>query len=271
VAWEYSTAGLLWRLLPSPGGVFVLEDRNIDAKTVTFAGLDMLSGAVLWKNVAVEERWWVSIERVEGDMVILHGYGTPDMPDHRKMYVLGLRTGVLLWQNTELALLFVDGPRVYAARDEFEGRRYFELALDSGTVIRELPEDELDAIREASAAPPEELAEFPQPCGDLRDLDEDLRRLVGSMAAAHASPGLIELLRKREFEAVAVHLNTSADPARPSFTQRLTVRRSGATVFEDAMNTGAAVSAPDGFFTVDDMLYYIKDQRILRALPLHGS
>src|SRR5512143_3768508 len=102
VAWEYSTTGVLWRLLPAKQGVFVLEDRKVEAKNVTFACIDMRTGAGRWKDVALDERWWVGIELVERDAVILHGYGAPDLPDHRGIYLLDLQSGALLWQHAEL-------------------------------------------------------------------------------------------------------------------------------------------------------------------------
>ncbi len=100
-AWEYKTKGILWRLLPSRDGYIVLEDRDVETKTVSFACIRASSGEICWDDVQFDERWWVNVEAIHEDVVLFHEYATPDMPDHKKITVVDLNNGRTLWSNDE--------------------------------------------------------------------------------------------------------------------------------------------------------------------------
>ena len=54
VAWEFSTRGILWRLVPSAEAL-AIEDRDAETKTVSFACVDAASGVVRWHDRKFDE------------------------------------------------------------------------------------------------------------------------------------------------------------------------------------------------------------------------
>src|SRR5689334_20968235 len=88
VEWSYSTKGYLWRLVPSENGLFVIEDRDVESRKVTFACLDRQTGTVLWQGLALSEQWWITVDRIHNDLLFLHEYASPDMPEQKKIYAI---------------------------------------------------------------------------------------------------------------------------------------------------------------------------------------
>src|ERR1041385_7071151 len=136
VAWLFKAKGMIWRLLPTTDGYFVGEDRTLDNKKTTFFCIDQKSGEVRWQNVSFGEDWWISLEVIHDDIVFLHEYAVPSMPEHKKIFALSLPTGKLLWSNDTLKFEFVAGEHVYASRETFEARIFFELDVGTGAVLR---------------------------------------------------------------------------------------------------------------------------------------
>src|SRR5713101_5946050 len=99
VAWQYTTGGKLWRLYPSASGRIVVEDRDVERKKVSFTCLDQMTGRVLWTDLQFAEKWWITIDSIYHDVLFLHEYATPDMPEHKKIHAVDVESGRLSWSN----------------------------------------------------------------------------------------------------------------------------------------------------------------------------
>src|SRR5258705_3352973 len=142
-AWEFHVRGIIWRLLVSGKGQFVGEERNINERSVSFFCIDSESGTPLWRDLRLAEPWWIGIEALHDDLVLLHEFAMPDFPDHKKIHALDLSSGKLLWSNEEVTYLFSHGNAIYAAKDLNDVRTYLELDSMSGKERRELDGDAL--------------------------------------------------------------------------------------------------------------------------------
>ena len=270
--WRYTTKGILWRLLPSEEAVFVIEDRNAESKTVTFAGIDAATGVVLWRDLRLEDDWWVSLQSTHHGVLFLHGYSAPDMPDPKKIIAVSCRTGALLWRNEDLVFLFPHEQCVYASKDEFEGRKFFELALLTGEVLREVEFEYLHVLEESIHGQGGVDVNFPRAI--IHDGVAVPGANPGSLPsdASWTGHALVELLEAGDSSVVGYYEKKNNDIASPTFSQRLLVLHgeSGAEIYQDLIMEDAVMCVPDTFFAIKDDLYYIKDKKTLIAIYLGG-
>jgi len=269
IAWDYQAQGLIWRLLPSPEGSFVGEDRNPESKSVSFFCLDRASGKVRWNRVQLSEQWWVSIEAVHRDVVLLHEYASPDLPDHKKIYALEIASGSLRWTNDELKFLFVRGDCLYASRDLYDSRMFFELDIQTGAIRSEVDAATLNVLGETGGSRVMEEIDFPKIFDPSAGGDGPLRRTIERATRSAKRIDLIEYIEKQGNLAIGFYDNVSEDPVGKLFNQRLVVAsEESGILFEDNLTTNGSTPVPDTFFSMGDFLYYIKDKRVLRAIKL---
>src|ERR1051326_3265380 len=270
IAWEYQAQGLIWRLLPSPEGSFVGEERDAESKSVSFFCVDRESGKVRWNGVQLREKWWVSIEAVHPDVVLLHEYAAPDLPDHKKIYALEISSGSLRWTNDELKFLFTRDDRVYASRDLYDSRIFFELDIHTGAVIRQIDPASLNVLGEMGASRGMEEVEFPNVFGSSAGISDPVRRTIERATRSAKRIDLIEYIEKEGVLAIGYYDNVSEDPVGQSFHQRLVItgQDERGLLFEDDLSTSGSAPVPDTFFSMGKFLYYIKDKRVLRAINL---
>ncbi len=105
----YAPGAHVWRVHPAVNGRLVGELRDTGNRRVAFFALAFPEGTVLWEGLAVDEQWWTGIERVEGDLLFIHGFVAPDMPMHRGITVVDITTGKQLWSQPLWTLDVVRG------------------------------------------------------------------------------------------------------------------------------------------------------------------
>ncbi len=268
-SWEYRTNGVAWKILPAGRAFFVGEDRDTDAKRVEFFCLDRTSGRELWKKKPVGEQWWVGIESAHDDVVFVHEYATPDMPDHKRIIAMDLPSGSILWSNEELKFGHAIGDSVYAIKDHFERRIWYDLDLHSGITRGEIEPDEVRRRREAADAAARESTVFPTPFDPERAgaglpdyVGRALRRATNLVAAEYID-------REPEF-VLAYHNKPGRDPETADLREEIVViaKPTGDILYGDTMVEKANVPLRDAFFMIDHVLYYVRGKNTLVAVNL---
>jgi hypothetical protein len=269
IAWEYSVNGILWRLLPSDNGYLILEDRDVEAKSVSFACIRSSTGEVCWDNIRFGEQWWMSIEAVHGNFVFLHEYATPDMPDHKKITVVDLVSGDILWSNDELKFMFAYEQSMYVLKDEYDIRHFFEVDLQNGEVLREIDDQYLAVLRETVSGNKVDHIEFPMTFNNETVPDALVKSIV--VLTEHVDNiGLIEYLEKGEFFVVSYYENISPVLTKQLFRQHLAVlhKEKNRIVHKDVLTSDALMNVPDTFFGLGDAVLYIKNKKTLMSINL---
>lgn len=302
--WHFEASHVLWRFLVSENGLILGEDRDTDAKHVTFFAIEMHTGRVLWSGRSYGEAWWTGIEALVGAKLYLHGFAKPDMPEHHGLKAIDPQTGRELWSNNEISFYAADDERVIGFRDMFE-RRIFE-AFDAHTGVRLGELQAIDAdihelrgrtfgrtdfiypeplgptsmLQHAHLTQPGEGAASAEPESTQyataeTNMDENkaisalIERSLGSHPGAQnaAQPPIVEYARAEGRVAFSAHIpNAQAG----SLLHLLIVvdEKSGKELFRDTLNADTPYPMTDSFFIDGDTLYYIKEKRSLVALPL---
>ncbi len=269
-SWRFEAAGVFWRLVPSSDGLLVGEDRQAEAKSVTFFCIDRKSGVPLWTGVAMDEHWWVGIEDVGHCVLFLHGYQSPDMPMHLGITALDLSNGKVLWRREELRYLETADDKVYAAAiNRSDDPNIVEVDSTTGTIIREIDAELLMEVR--SRQNERSFVRFPTQVRDAQAAPDVmkmiLKRLPIDKAYSRVSSAGLAL---KQVSVLDVFDKRTADQASRSFRERLFVVRNadGKQLYGDVLSVQAAGEAVDSFFVIENTLYYIKERRTLIAVPL---
>jgi hypothetical protein len=93
--------GTIWNLLADGGSerLFV-EVRDPGTKTVSFSALNLRNNQWLWKDVVFDERWWISMRAVAGDILLLTLYADENNPDKKALIAYDVESQqVVWWQN----------------------------------------------------------------------------------------------------------------------------------------------------------------------------
>jgi hypothetical protein len=255
----------------STSGFIVGEDRDPQRKEVTFFCLNAADGSVLWNNISVGEPWWVGIEAIAADRIFLHGFRTPDMPEHARVICLDLGTGKELWRYDEYSFACATGDSVVLYRDLFGQRRYHVFSGATGELMQDLgePPADLHEIKRMNHGRtdltlPELVSVEEDPQGLYRRLTRrcNLTAVVGPIEAATYDGTIV----------ASYHVSTasSAEHGNPMLRNLLVIvaEKPDAVIFEDVLNAATPAVVPDSFFLDGSMLYFMKERSQIVALDL---
>ncbi len=269
--WEFTTKGILWRLLPSDNDYFVGEDRDLARKSVRFFCINPTSGKACWHDVQFHEKWWIGIEAIHRDIVFFHEFASPDLPGHKKIYAVELSTGRILWFNEELEFLFAYEEKVYAASITGEQRMFLELDMHSGAVLAEPDFSAVNALRD-TALNVSVNVQFPHPFDASIDAPSSIKSVEQAITTAR-NPGSIEYLEIGGKMVVGYHDNLSPKAGEQVFLQNIVIvdTNAGRIVYRDYLNstgTAASIPVPDLFFGRGTFIYYVREKKTLTAIDL---
>ncbi len=269
--WSFSTTHILWRFLVSDDGLILGEDRDTDAKTVSFFCIDMKTGAVLWRGRTFTEPWWIGTEALVGTRLYLHGFSQPDMPEHHGLIALDARTGNEAWQNGAISFYAADADRVIGYRDLFERRVFEHFDAATGAFLGEIDPATADTaeMRRHTFGRTDFIYAEPLTADDM-----DLERIRTSLAKHGTMP---EDPQSIEYARTGSRLVISAYLPHPAVTGRMPMLKNilcvvnsetGREEFFDVLNAETPYPVPDSFFIDNGTLYYLKGKRTLCALHI---
>lgn len=273
-SWRYKADGAIWRIAPTPSGKLVGEERDLNRKTATFFCLNEVTGEVLWDKVRFDEKWWIGIEAVHRDVMYLHGFATPDLPEHKAITAIDLHTGNRIWSNEELTFVDAVENSLFASRESIEGPHILELDYRTGAILKSWgPNNEV--IREARQryhSELEEPVEFPVPLQSPMSGDTPDGMRIQEYCAGRSLAGPIGIVDYDDQVVIFNRHEQSAtrkvDP--PHLVNILTVleKKSGNVLFEETLDTNVSSVVPESFFVHRQVLFYIKDRATLTALRI---
>ncbi|MBP9212630.1 MAG: DUF4905 domain-containing protein [Bacteroidetes bacterium] len=256
--WECSARFVLWRVMFSGDGLIIAEDRDTESKTVTFFCLDEATGRILWSGQNFGEPWWIGLLGVKDGTLYLHGYKKPDMPEHKHIFAVDVRTGGLKWKNSDCAFLAVSGTDVYGFKDLFERRVFYRIDGGTGVLLEELTALPSDVDHNARY----EKTDFRFPAAVPKDGSSVLLKHITGDAVAS------EYIAGETFTVINTYERNL--PPAEGMKNTLVVIDSvkNKRLYSDLLNTSTPYPVPDSFFMDGDRLYYIKERTTLTAVQL---
>jgi len=272
-SWTYTVDGVIWRLLPTRTGQLVGEERDLVGKKASFFCLDQFTGKALWQKAAGDEPWWIGMEAVHRDILVLHSFLTPDLPVHKGIIALDLMSGKQLWANNELRFVAGAGQSIFGAKETLAGSTIQEVHFRTGALVQEwVGEAGESRIRELLAGGVEdETIALPHP---VTDLETSFPRIAGREhrhERAEQTVGTVDVLEYGERTLVwSAHETVGGEQVtgRMNTVLRVADRLSGKTLLETVLNSNVQARVPVSFFVQADMLYYVKERKELAAVQL---
>lgn len=246
------------------------EERRIEEKKTLFFCLDRKNGQELWQHPSPGDDWWIGIETVYRDTVLLHGFANPNLPLHRGIIAVDILTGRKLWEDRELEFIGIVEDSLVGSKETATGESLVELDRRSGVKRRNLSSPDLHVLNLERAGQEAEIR-LPVPLEQLAADAPQVEAAVGKHYDAGALAGAVEAIEHEGYVIFDYHEASGhgADQA-PLFssTVKIVELATGTVVYNDTVSTGGHAVIPELFFVQHDMLYYIKERRTLMAIRL---
>jgi hypothetical protein len=264
--WLYTPGGTIWRVHPAVRGRILGEERDLVRKQVSFFGLDMATGDVLWHRPGVGDSWWVGMNRVAGDLLFLHGFATPDLPVQRGVTVIAAATGEHLWSRAEWSMESVDEGSLTVREDRRGGSVVLAVDSSTGAVMSRNPASDGPA---RSPEDPLAAVEFPDVLSAADVRENPSGRFVAQQWALDRLAGPVEILEHPALVMMAAsEQKGKGDEGTYVHHLRVVRRNSGKVVYRDILDASAKGPGMDAFFVQDHALVYVRERRTLCAVSL---
>lgn len=265
-SWSFSPGGTVWRVHPAVAGRMVGEERDLTQRRVTFFALDFPSGKVIWKGLDVGEQWWTGIERVEGDLLFIHGFVSPDLPMHRGITVIDIPRGAVLWSNPAWTLGSAAGERLTVLGEQRSGQELLTINARTGAIIT--------ADGDTAASRPSEPSwwasvAFPDAATAAELAAHISARTVLSQREVDALVGDVELLDRPPLLMMAAALRRKTLRGESlEHVLRVIHQESGKMVHEAILAGDARGPVMDPFFLQNGVLVYVREGTTLCGVRL---
>lgn len=265
---SYSNNRQIWRILLTELNQIVIEERDIFLKKVYFSCIDKNTGRTFWGDKKfLNEDYWIGIETVFRDMLFLHLFEKPDMPKHKQIIGVDLRTGEVLWVNSELTFDSLIAGSIFAYKQKFESREFFELDFQTGEILDSFGED-ASRINERKQSWNNETfisTQFPFSLMEGVEFDEP-RKYILNIIGDTKYVGSIEFMEYKNL----LLFNYYEKVIESSLTNRLCIvdKATEKILLRETLNNFSPAPVPDSFFIDDGNLYFIKDKKEIVAISL---
>jgi hypothetical protein len=224
---------------------------------------------VLWDN-SFGEQWWIGIEGVHDGILFLHKFAQPDMPEHRGIVAVEIRSGHVLWQNDGWKFEGASGNALFASSRSLTGGMFFEADFRSGITTGEFSSEE--AVKQAAKVTTNGIPEsekFPLFLPDIDSGDSEITSLIRNHSDAGRLVGPVEYLELRSLLVYAYHERTpSSTHERMVLDHHLNVVSEDEVLFSEILNRNAPAVMAGNFFVENDMLFFVHERTKLTAVQL---
>lgn len=126
-----SFQGTIWNTLADAcNNRLFLEVRDIQEKKVSFSALNLQNNQWLWKDVSLEEPWWVSLNAIAGNRLLLTVYTDTHNPDQKSLIAYDVLENKIAWWRNGFSLSAANSGYVKGVDTKFSHK---EIILDSFT------------------------------------------------------------------------------------------------------------------------------------------
>jgi hypothetical protein len=255
--YSFTTKRNIWRLIPSKSGYLVIEERDMDSREVFFNCLKISDGKILFKNLQLEEKYWVGIEAISKDVIFFHKFRKPDMPGHKGIYAVDILSQALIWQNDDLIFLLAKDDKVYAYQTTFEGRQYFLLDGLTGRIISEFggEVDEINKLREESMQN-DFSNDFLFPgIFNRNEENSDIENIFSRLSADKKITGAINWLKLNDHLMFNFH-EANSDGTFNNYFEVFDISKKK-VILKEVLNSNSTKLALESFFVINDLLFLL--------------
>lgn len=251
----------IWRLFTTDEGYLVIEEREVHDRRVVFTCIDFRRGKYLFENLALEEKYWAGIEAVHNGIIFFHGFVKPDMPLHKGIIALDIKTARELWKNEDYTFAFVMNNDIYCYNQMFEGKEFFVLDAHTGEIKKRLGESHLEINQlkaEADILNAQTDMLFPVTPGSREDTGTG--SIIGNYLSALRLEGIAEYIITSDYFFCAVN---ESSPVGYNTEFFVLSRKTGKVALSERINKDIRLLAIDNFFIKGNYLFLLREKKII--------
>jgi hypothetical protein len=261
--YKYSRKRQIWRIIPAGEEVLVIEERDNRTREVFFNCIDIRRGKSILKDMQLEEKFWVGIEESDGEVLILHKYIKPDLPQHKGIIVYDIRGKKILWENGDFTFLFREENKIYGYKQLFDERKYAEFNLHTGEIISN-PDGESILQKRNSSGEKELTDRYHFPEIYRKGAEETSDRIISREKENSLIVGNINSAKYGDLLLINYHEKRENDELLNIF--KAFDIQSEKAILKETLNRNLTVFIPDCFFIKDDLLFLLKEKNEIITL-----
>ena len=257
--YTHSNKRQIFRLLPTDTNKLIVEERETDKKQAYFNCFQIDNGKKIFKNLQLDEKFWLGIETIYKDIIFFHKFAKPDLPQHHGIIAFGINEQKTIWEDNDRTFLFIKDDKVYTFQQMFEGREHSTLNCNTGEVIDELGNDSesINALREETIASEDFSSyRFPSSFQPSSNISREAIEFLQKLREKYLISGSIEFILMDELLMFNFHQIINPDNSLKNIFKAVDLSK-GKYILEEVLNSRTNAFAPDSFFIKDDLLFLL--------------
>jgi hypothetical protein len=274
-SWSFSQQGNLWRIFITSNDILIGETRNLDEKILYFFSLNIENGEHYLKNYSFEEgNYWISIEGYNAGNIFLHRFENPNLPDHKGIIDIDIKTGEVKWENKNLLYFFNTENELYGYKQQYESFKYFNINHDNGLVSNEVSQENLPALFELKQDISNGLYlnNYYTDNFDLNQTDSLIKHLINIEIGDKDIQGEVEYIQIGGYLIFNFHIRKlNLKDLNNFYLENILCIYDVETqtkVYSDILNKNARFNVPDSYFVHKDYLIYVKEKKEIITIKL---
>lgn len=269
--YTFSNKRQIWRIIPTGTDKLIIEEREPEKKEVFFNCVNIKTGKEIFKNLQLEEKFWIGIETVHNDIIYFHKYAKPDMPGHVGITAFDINSKKILWENQDYNFLFIKDEEIFCYRENFDGRNYYILNSINGELKEELTNtDRINFYRKnTNQIEADKKYKFPKQFSYESETDEPIINILVEIKSKHMGLGKIEYVRFDNLLLFNFHSALLGGEDLKNIFKVIDID-SGKVIFEEELNDGLKAFVPDSFFMKDNFIFILKGKKKLLVCSVNN-
>lgn len=266
--YSFSNGAQLWRIIPDENGRLIVETRDTNKKEVSFNCLEIETGKYIFRDLQLEEKFWIGIEAVHRNFIVFHKFTKPDMPGHKGIIVYDIDRKEIAWETNEYAFLFSTEEKIYCFKQKFETRDYFALDVKTGKTAEYL-ESEYETVNKLRYDAEKEKDysgyKFPKIFHE-NETDLKVKENILNVIEGIDKEGPVEFVKYDDHLLFNYHENKGAEGLQNIL--RIIDLKKNEEVKKVSLNINVNAYAPDSFFIKDNFLFTLIEKTRLDVYKL---
>ena len=241
--------GIIWNTLADvKNSRLFLEIRNVEEKKVSFSALNLDNYQWLWKDVALEESWWISLTATEGNRVLYTLYTDTTNPDKKSLIACDALENKMVWWQNGFSFSSVNQRYVKGQDYKFPGKESF-LDLLTGQPVGPVEFD----LEDSQNFPVIRPFQYEEGTAHFDTVKQFMQTRLGVSPVA-----IIEYLEVKSLIFVSVFQNKEG---LANFLY--VIQANGDVLMEEQLGTHLKGVALDTFFIFSGNLIFVKNKNVL--------
>ncbi|MBT1704001.1 DUF4905 domain-containing protein [Chryseosolibacter indicus] len=97
--------GAIWNIHTHPSkDLLFIEIRDVQLKEVRFSAIDLSGKKMLWDEITLEEKWWVSLTEVSENLLLFNIYTDTNNPDRKSLISFDFNSQEIKWWRNNFSI-----------------------------------------------------------------------------------------------------------------------------------------------------------------------